>query len=189
MTVRKGRPRSPAAGFAGWRESLPALGLLGLVVGVLLLTWALRAPGSAEAIRVEEIPPPEPPATATEDEAAAEPTEVAAQDPENGRGLGDDPYGRALVDGERLRQRGTEWTAQILFSCDADNARAMIARFGGDPRLYVLPAESRGASCFRLCWGTYPTADDARRADGLPPDVRAMLGGPPSPKDVASVVP
>jgi hypothetical protein len=49
----------------------------------------------------------------------------------------------------------------------------LVAAARGASQLYVLPAEMNGASCFRVCWGSYGNAKDAAAAADLPKALRS----------------
>ncbi len=56
-----------------------------------------------------------------------------------------------------------DWTLQVLFACQSETVTRAYNK-GDDGRLIVYPASSRGRSCFRLCWGTFPDRSAAEAA-------------------------
>jgi septal ring-binding cell division protein DamX len=54
-------------------------------------------------------------------------------------------------------------------------------------RLYLLPADVKGQACFRVCFGSYPSADAAAAAaSSIPAELKSGVGAP-SPKKIADL--
>ena len=51
-----------------------------------------------------------------------------------------------------------------MLSCDQDNSLRHLKAVGWDDELYVLPAELKGQTCYRLCWGLYSSRESAVEA-------------------------
>jgi len=180
---------------------MPALGLLALVLGVVVLTALLRVPDDDVAefandrivpSRPLEVgldataePGEEPPSTATPiDETGPEPG-VPADRP---TGLPGDLESRAAIDHGRLRAHGDGYTLQVLMACDPDNVRKLIERLGNADSLFVLPVDHQGRACYRACWGTFPDRERAVADRSLPPDFLREIGAP-TPKEISLVTP
>ncbi len=200
MAARRIRnDRRPSMQWAEWREMAPALGLLALVAGILVLTAVLRVPeGDVEEFatdrivpsprvdldattgRREEPPSPAPPSV----ESEAVPRNLPAEPTP----LPDDLESRAAIDHGRLRAHGDGYTLQVLMACDPDNVRKLIDRLGNVESLYVLPLDHDGRACYRACWGTFPDRERAVADRSLPADFLREIGAP-TPKEISLVTP
>ena len=147
---------------------LPGALLVGAVLAILGVGMFLStdAPRESRAVRadsrplaapvsVPEAPPPpavdEPPPTPTASDLAS----------------------RVTADLRRLGQTSGRYTAQLAVACKPETVERLVAASEGADDLYVLPAAVKGASCFRLCWGSYMTSDEAARAADLPAALRS----------------
>lgn len=197
MAARRSRKdRRPSFEWTDWREMMPALGLLGLVVGILVLTAVLRAPADdvADSATNRIVPPREVDleATADRDEeppsigrSIDEPAPVPDSLTESTTAVPDDLETRARIDHGRLRAQGDGHTLQLLVACEPDNVRKLIERLGNAESLYVLPYDHQGRRCFRVCWGAFPDRDHAVADRSLPADVRRDV----VPKEISLVTP
>jgi septal ring-binding cell division protein DamX len=79
---------------------------------------------------------------------------------------------RASSDAGRLARAKGRYTAQLLVACKTETVERLLGASGGSPKLYVLPAQVKDDACFRLCFGSYPTAKDAAAAADLPKALR-----------------
>lgn len=72
--------------------------------------------------------------------------------------------------GRRIAASGnpSHYTLQVLFACVPGNVQHAFTEVR-DQRLTVLPAEHQGRSCYRLCWGDFASADQARAATATVP--------------------
>jgi septal ring-binding cell division protein DamX len=188
-----------------WRELVPAVAMVIVVAGILVLTailqvdgdvperTELRADGPLDAIPVEPGPSSEAEETGTVDDLALDsappvpPVAAPAPGPEPSS-AGDAAEDRARRDLERLRAARTGLTLQLGVMCDADNARARMSELGAEADLYFLPFDSNGRACYRVCWGVFPDRAAAERAR-LPGAVGAVFTDSPVIKDVALVAP
>jgi hypothetical protein len=75
-----------------------------------------------------------------------------------------------------------------MIACESDNAASMIEKASNSDRLFILPSDYRGRSCYRLCWGVYPSRDDAVEARDLPSAIRREISAP-APREIVAVVP
>jgi septal ring-binding cell division protein DamX len=75
---------------------------------------------------------------------------------------------RTADDLARIGRAHGSWTAQLLVGCKPGTVDRLVSLSGGASKLYVLPAEVHGASCFRVCWGSYASAAEASAARDLP---------------------
>ena len=73
----------------------------------------------------------------------------------------------------RLAEAGDGWTLQLGVYCDAQYVSSEVERFGRQSSFHVLPILLDGQACFRLCWGSYPSHDAAKRARDLPSALRS----------------
>ena len=172
-----------------WPRLLSFGALVVAVLGVLLLGFALRidrprdatnerdpaaAPGPRDAMRGTEPPDPAPPELAADVPPPSAPANRLAT--------------RAAMDLERLAATGDGWTAQLAVLCDRTRVTELLDRFGQHAPFYVLPSLQGDNACFRLCWNRYADREAARRADDLPPALRAIEARP-LPKAIAEIVP
>jgi hypothetical protein len=95
---------------------------------------------------------------------------------------------RAGADVERLAASAEGWTAQVGVFCDALRVESIVAEFGEQPALLVLPSYHDDRPCFRVCWNRYRARDSAARATDLPDGLRALLSGDPYPRPVTEVL-
>jgi septal ring-binding cell division protein DamX len=154
----------------GWPHAVRALFVVSAVTLTLLVGAVLRAPARdlsraavpkpPETYRVEPLP---------ELKASGDVLAVRVQD--------DTERGPA----------GEGFTAQLALLCDAERARGLASDFASEDRLYVLPVDHAGQSCYQISWGRYPTAEAARRASDLPVALR-HLAAQPYPKRWSEIV-
>ena len=91
---------------------------------------------------------------------------------------------RAAADLHRLGHASGEWTAQLGLFCDPARVRELFDQFGGQAPFHILPSDHRGQACFRICWGQYGTAAEAKAARDLPQPLREIVPTPlPKPVD------
>jgi septal ring-binding cell division protein DamX len=177
-----------ARGASGWKDFLASAFLVAAVGAILLTGWVLKgerpAAGPADAQASVDVglgskiaPEPAAPWDSPEPSPPQPPIESPAPS------LAE----RAVADAARLPDAGGAWTAQLVVGCRPETVLRMIAASGGAADLYVLPAELNGASCFRVCWGTYATRDDAAAAADLPAALRGS--DKPRPAEIAKVLP
>ena len=167
MVTKHGRAASDEENRDGDWPHLVSFGtLLAAVVGVLLLGAVLRT----------EVP---------ETGAGASTTNPPAQDrppvlDEDLDGLAQ----RLRDDVDRLGRVSDEWTAQLGLFCDPLRVRELFDRFGDLAGFHILPSPHGDEVCFRICWGQYRTAAEAKAARDLPESVRKILPAPfPKPVD------
>lgn len=157
------------------RESAPpAPRAADAVDGPLSTTDAMIGRPSAplsEPLPAPRVAPPAPPARPT---PSPEPA-------------GDDLQRRSAADVRRLTRHSGEFTAQIAVACSPDNLRGLLRRSAGADRFFLVAAPELGASCYRVCWGTYATAKEASSAADLPASVRGR-GGRPLPKAISEIL-
>jgi len=198
-----------APGPAAWAEIVSSTLLIVTTVAILVTGFVLRSgplheqPADAGALPpataapagtapeapplsepavapVEQAPPPiEPPPAPVRKAASVTPVPA---DPHLA-GLAD----RALAYADRIRRASGSWTAQVVVACKAETVSRCVSSAKGSPKLYVLPTELNGSSCFRVCWGAYATAKDAAACRDLPPGLRSA--GPVRSVEIAKVLP
>ena len=59
---------------------------------------------------------------------------------------------------------GQGFTLQLMIACEAETVRNVRAGAGGGGQLFILPFNFKGRSCYRPCWGVYPSREAAREA-------------------------
>ncbi|HEV8702305.1 MAG TPA: DUF4388 domain-containing protein [Candidatus Polarisedimenticolia bacterium] len=135
-------------------------------------------------------PPAEPERPARDDSATAPVPETVAAAPSApptprprparaGAAVADDPgYARAR---QRLDQDDAAGAAglfrevlsarrpgavslQLMIACQEDTVKGARRRAGEGSELYILPYTLKGRSCYRVLWGLYESAEDARAA-------------------------
>jgi len=79
---------------------------------------------------------------------------------------------RAAADLTRLASQDGAWTAQLLLACKTDTVERLLGSEPEAAKLFVLPAEFRGESCFRVCFGSYASAKEAAAAADRPATLR-----------------
>ena len=147
---------------------LPGAVLVGAVLAILAVGMVLStdAPRESPPVRTAALPSalPEPEAAPPEVEEDVEPPPAPAAD---------DLASRMTADLRRLGQTSGRYTAQLAVACKAETVERLVASSGGSDELYVLPAEVKGAACYRVCWGSYASADEAARTEDLPASLRS----------------
>jgi septal ring-binding cell division protein DamX len=165
---REGAPReSGGTAGGGLREFASSALLLSAVGAILLAGLALRSepPRERESPSVEvatPVPAP-PPVAPPQPPAAARATAPSPAEPDLAA-----LAGRAADDLARIGRAHGSWTAQLLVGCKPGTVDRLVRLSGGASKLYVLPADVHGASCFRVCWGSYASAAAASAARDLP---------------------
>jgi septal ring-binding cell division protein DamX len=168
----------------GLREFASSALLLSAVAAILLAGLALRseparereppAPEAARPVLPEPAQPspsaapsapppvglPEPPASARVTAPSPEEPDLAAL------------AARAADDLARIGRAPGTWTAQLVVACKPGTVDRLVRQARGASKLYVLPADVHGASCFRVCWGSYANAKDAAAARDLAAPLR-----------------
>jgi len=94
---------------------------------------------------------------------------------------------RSTGDLTRLGQSSGRYTAQLVVACKPETVARLIEAAHGAKSLYVLPAQVKGQACFRVCWGSYGTQDDAAKAADLPAALRSAER--PRAVEIVSVLP
>lgn len=142
--------------------------LLAAVVIVLVLGAVLRSDpeelGPDDHARLESVEP----AAAVAESRNTDPPSTLVRVAD-----GQDALARRTTeDLRRLTALPDDWTLQLELLCEADRARILIERHGAQPAFHVLPAFHGGVECYRVCWNHYPSAEEARLAPDLPPELR-----------------
>ncbi|HXB54609.1 MAG TPA: DUF4388 domain-containing protein [Vicinamibacteria bacterium] len=104
-------------------------------------------------------PPPSPPATPAPAPTASPRPSTATADAhsllQSGSYL---EAAQAFASG--LKKSGPRFSIQILVACSTETIQKANQSVPGD-ELYILPVTFKGRSCYRICWGTYPTEEAA----------------------------
>jgi septal ring-binding cell division protein DamX len=153
-------------------------------VGAVLAILGVGAVLSTDPPRESRAPIPAatpPPRAEPLPEAPAAPVAVPEPAPPS------DLASRAAEDLRRLGQSAGRYTAQLVVACKPETVERLVAASGGASELYVLPAQVKGSACFRVCWGSYMTSDEASRAADLPAALRTA--DRPRGVEIVSVLP
>jgi hypothetical protein len=195
MEPKRGTSREDesGAGPGGRRSIVPASILLAVVVGLLVLGAVLQGGSTEPREPVGVWQQTEPAGPAAVEARPAEPPpapELRAIPPEPASGSGTrDLERRVLADTLRLGHHARAWTLQLMVACDPENARKRLLAAGGAGEFFLLPVRLGGRSCFRACWGRYPTREAALAARDVPPALRLGLEAPPHVRAVTEVLP
>jgi Domain of unknown function (DUF4388) len=141
-----------------------------------------------------------PPSTAATAAPPTTPPASAGQRPTTGvAGVSLAEARRALETGDFTRAaRGFEaqvrnagsgaYSVQLLVACSEETV-AKAARNVTDKELFILPAEYKGRSCYRVCWGVYESESEARAAVASVPEYFRKGGASPKPVATAAILP
>jgi Domain of unknown function (DUF4388) len=89
----------------------------------------------------------------------------------------------------QLRDAGRgAYSVQLLVACSEETV-AKAARNVADKELFILAAEYKGRSCYRVCWGVYESEPVARSAVASVPGYFRKGGAAPKPVAAASILP
>jgi hypothetical protein len=77
-----------------------------------------------------------------------------------------------------LKKSGARFSIQILVACSTETIQKANQSVPGD-ELYILPVAFKGRSCYRLCWGSYPTEEAAAAALRVLPEYFRRGGATP----------
>ena len=166
--------------------------LLASVALVVVVAFALRRGPGPEPSTADEptlspeaaVPAPEiEPSRAGRDTSSGSPPAAPPYEPVPADPLAE----RVGGDLHRLAAGGAGFTAQVAVLCDESRVRSVMAQFGAESPLHVLPSFQGQRPCFRLCWSHYADREAARRATDLPAALREIAPAP-VPKAVAEVV-
>ncbi len=80
---------------------------------------------------------------------------------------------------QALRPQAASFTLQIAIACQEESLRKAARGTHPDDPFFVTPFLLQGRSCFRLCFGVYPSIDQAERAAAAIPPVLAEGGTRP----------
>ena len=94
--------------------------------------------------------------------------------------------GRATRDLSRAAAHSGAWTLQLVVACQEEGVQRLLDAVPDDTRLFVLPREVDGRSCWAGTWGTFASEAEAG-ASAPPPSLR--LPDAPRPRAFASFVP
>jgi hypothetical protein len=159
-----------------WKELLPALGLITLVLGVLTLTAMVKSdhqPASSERApngidRPARLTPTSSPGSENIAETPLSTDNSLRPSTAPARKSGSIEK-RATDDYKRLTGMPERWTSQLMLSCDPENSLRHLKAVNWDDDLYLIPAERKGQNCYRLCWGLYESRNRAAASAGIHP--------------------
>jgi hypothetical protein len=87
-----------------------------------------------------------------------------------------DYEGAAAAWGGMLEESGAAFTVQVVVACQVETIRNSFRRFGAERKVFAVPLQLKGRSCFRVCFGLFPTGDEAQSAiRALPPALQRDL--------------
>jgi septal ring-binding cell division protein DamX len=67
-----------------------------------------------------------------------------------------------------LREQGSVHTVQIVVACQIDTVKNAFSRFGSR-KIFTVPLTLSGRTCYRVCYGIFPSKEAAAAAiDALP---------------------
>jgi len=67
-----------------------------------------------------------------------------------------------------LRDQGSVYTVQIVVACQIDTVKNAFSKFGSR-KIFTVPLTLSGRTCYRVCYGTFPSKEAAAAAiDALP---------------------
>jgi len=115
-----------------------------------------------------------------------EPVDVPSAAPASPEPVPSGLPGRAARDVRRAAAGSGAWTLQLVVACQEEGVQRLLDAVPGDDRLYVLPREVDGRSCWAVTWGTFASEAEAT-ASAPPPSLR--LSEAPRPRALASFVP
>lgn len=202
-----------AAGAQDWRRFASTAALIATVLGTLLLGAVLQRDGTAgigEPVALHDatdaddstsgLPAADPtrgasepvdatPSPSASPSAAAPPEPVHSDAPLAGTIVGDaELVDRAIEDERRLAASGNGYTLQYAVVCDAQNARGRLARLADERQFYLLTMLYEDRACFRLCWGFFDSAEQARASTDAPAAL-AEISSNPRPLSSAEALP
>jgi hypothetical protein len=174
-----------------WKYLLSAGSIVLVVVGTLILGWALQADPADPAGQIviegsmpdHQFPIPVPSEEVETEQEAGPPgarplvAEVAPALVEPAP-PSDNLYDRARQDLTRMRAAGDRWTLKFATLFTEESARQKLAFLSGHDQFYLVPATINGRPCHRLCWGLYPTKETALAARGIPPALTEITDQP-----------
>ncbi|HJQ97740.1 MAG TPA: hypothetical protein VJ826_05455 [Candidatus Polarisedimenticolaceae bacterium] len=169
------------------RALLPGALLVGAVL-LILGAGFLLSTGAPKETRRAPVPLPSPAAQLPEPVPGVEvPAEEPATPVEEPPSPTTDLAARAVRDLRRIGSSPGRYTAQLVVACKPETVERLVASAPEASGLYVLPAQVKGQGCYRVCWGSYLTQDDAAKAADLPAALRA--GERPRAVEITSVMP
>ena len=168
-----------------WRHIASGGGLVAVVAAILLL-GAIHETSRAPGVPSWEAAPPAAPEVLPESLAQI-PREAPQEDGPARPAL--DPLSRRTIeDPIRMSRSSGSFTLQIAVACRKETASRILERSSGADRLFVLPATVGDEECFRFCWGSYATLEEARKAADLPAALRMGMDRP-TPRRIDEVRP
>jgi hypothetical protein len=69
------------------------------------------------------------------------------------------------------------FTIQIAIACQEDSVTKASERTRGSVEFFMVPFPLQGKTCYRLCWGAYPTLEEAQAGKASVPDFFRSDGG------------
>jgi hypothetical protein len=148
-----------------WRALATTGSLLVAVVGTLVLGASLRSEP------VTPTPLPADDRNGLSDLALGDPPPFAP-DTNIDEGAGSDPLSETVDDraarARRLLSSGYDWTLQFMVTCRVESATSLLQSVAYDARLHLLPYRHEQQACYRVCWGSYGSRDEAVSEAPLP---------------------
>ena len=147
-----------------WRAMTTTGSLLVAVVGTLVLGASLRS----EPVASTPIPADD--RSGLSDFTVADLPSYVAESGDDERGS--EPLSETVVDraarARRLLSSGYDWTLQFMVTCRRESAESLLQSVAYDARLHLLPYRHEDQACYRVCWGSYSSRDEAVSQKPLP---------------------
>ena len=74
-------------------------------------------------------------------------------------------------------------------ACQEESVKKAGRRTRGSVEFFTVPFALQGKPCYRLCWGAYPTLEEARTAKSSVPGFFLQEGGSPVVVSLAKIAP
>ena len=62
-----------------------------------------------------------------------------------------------------LRKQGSAYTVQVVVACQIDTVKNAFSNFG-DREIFTVPLKLSGRTCYRVCYGVFPSREAAAAA-------------------------
>ena len=163
-----------------WKALLTAGGLVLAVMGTLILGATLHSEPTDNGLPPRRDLPSRPLTDLPTPETAPTAAPSISEAPEAVQ----DRASKA----RRLRSSGYEWTLQFMVTCREDSAQTLLASLDYDARLHLIPYRHDDRPCYRVCWGSFATRDEALSL-GQPPQPLLDVNREPIPRRVQDLFP
>jgi hypothetical protein len=151
-------------------------------------TVAVATPPAVRPTTPSAAPPPTtaPPPPSAPPAARAGPIDLAAARTLLRQGRLDEAA-RGFESNVRRAPAGT-FSVQLLVACSAETVQKAVASVDS-PELYIVPVHYQGRSCYRMCWGLYPSGNRALSAARSLPEYFRVGGAKPKVQPASEMLP